>query len=72
MLRKSALLSAAMVLVLGLAACKHDPAIIDYPTPMSNLKQAPRDSAKEDKQSAAQTHTQLAVAYMGQNNLKDA
>ncbi len=40
MLRKSALLSAAMVLVLGLAACKHDPAIIDYPTPMSNLKQA--------------------------------
>src|SRR5690242_19069800 len=72
MLRKSALLSAATVLVLGLVACKHDPAIIDYPTPMSNLKQAPRDSAKEDKQSAAQTHTQLAVAYMGQNNLKDA
>jgi type IV pilus assembly protein PilF len=61
-----------MVLVLALAACKHDPAIIDYPTPMSNLKQAPRESAKEDKQSAAQTHTQLAVAYMGQNDLKDA
>lgn len=72
MLRKSVLVSAAMALVLGLGACKHDPAIIDYPTQMSNLKQAPRDSAKEDKQSAAQTHTQLAVAYMGQNNLKDA
>lgn len=72
MLPKSVLVSAAMALAFGLVACKHDPAIIKYSTPMSNLKSAPRDSAKEDKQSAAQTHTQLAVAYMGQNNLKDA
>ena len=72
MLLKSVLLSAAMALAFGLVACKSDPAIIKYPTPMSNLKSAPRDSAREDKQSAAQTHTQLAVAYMGQNNLKDA
>ena len=72
MLRKSVLVAAAMALVLGLGACKHDPGIIKYPTPMNNLKQAPRDSPNEDKQSAAQTHTQLAVAYMGQNNLKDA
>jgi hypothetical protein len=50
MLRKSVLVSAAMALVLGLGACRHDPAIIDYPNAMSNLKQAPRDSAKEDKQ----------------------
>jgi type IV pilus assembly protein PilF len=72
MLRKPVLVSAAMALVFGLAACRHDPAIIDYPTPMSNLKQAPHDTTKEDKQAAAQTHTQLAVAYMGRNNLKDA
>ncbi|HJR14764.1 MAG TPA: type IV pilus biogenesis/stability protein PilW [Rhodanobacteraceae bacterium] len=72
MLRKSVFVAAAMALALGLGACKHDPGIIKYPTPMNNLKQAPRDSANENKQSAAQTHTQLAVAYMGQNNLKDA
>jgi type IV pilus assembly protein PilF len=72
MLRKPVLVSAAMALVFGLAACRHDPAIIDYPTPMTNLKQAPHDTTKEDKQAAAQTHTQLAVAYMGRNNLKDA
>ncbi|MGH8216442.1 MAG: type IV pilus biogenesis/stability protein PilW [Rhodanobacteraceae bacterium] len=61
-----------MALAFGLAACRHDPGIIKYPTPMTNLKNAPSDSAQQDKQSAAQTHTQLAAAYMGQNNLKEA
>ena len=72
MLRKACYVLAATALMLGLAACKHDPGIIKYPTSMNNLKQAPHDTSQEDKQSAAQTHTQLAVAYMGQNNLKDA
>jgi type IV pilus assembly protein PilF len=63
---------AVMAFALGLAACKHDPGIIKYPTPMTNLKSAPHDTNQEDKQAAAQTHTQLAVAYMGQNHLKEA
>lgn len=61
-----------MAAALGLAACKHDPGIIKYPTPMSSLKTQPHDTAKEDKQVAAQTHTQLAAAYMKQNQLKEA
>lgn len=72
MLRKSCLCVAAMALALGLAACKHDPGIIKYSSPMGSLKQAPHDTTKEDKQSAAQTHTQLAAVYMGQNHLKEA
>ena len=70
-LRSSSLLAVAL-LALGLAACRHDPGIIKYPTPMTNLQNAPSESAQQDKQSAAQTHTQLAAAYMGQNNLKEA
>jgi type IV pilus assembly protein PilF len=61
-----------MLLAFGLAACKHDPGIIKYPTPMTNLKQAPHDTTQEDKQAAAQTHTQLAAAYMQQDHLKEA
>lgn len=72
MLRKSVLVSAALLITLGLAACKHDPGIIKYPSPTGNLKEPPHDTTQEDKQSAAQTHTQLAAVYMGQNNLKDA
>jgi type IV pilus assembly protein PilF len=63
---------ALMLLALGLAACRHDPGIIKYPTPMTDLKNAPSESPKQDKQAAAQTHTQLAVAYMKQNQLKEA
>lgn len=72
MQRKSCLVLGMMVLALGLGACKHDPGIIKYPTPMTNLNQAPHDTTQEDKQAAAQTHTQLAAAYMGQNHLKEA
>ena len=72
MQRKSYPVLVMMALALGLAACRHDPGIIKYPTPMTNLKTAPHDTVKEDKQSAAQTHTQLAVAYMGQNHLREA
>ena len=72
MQRKSFLVLTAMLLTLALAACKHDPGIIKYPSPMGSLKQAPHDTSKEDKQSAAQTHTQLAAVYMGQNHLKEA
>jgi type IV pilus assembly protein PilF len=70
-LRSSSVLAVAL-LALGLAACKHDPGIIKYPTPMSNLKNAPADTPQQDKQSAAQTHTQLAAAYIGQGRLKEA
>ncbi|MGH8115570.1 MAG: hypothetical protein ACREPS_11040, partial [Rhodanobacteraceae bacterium] len=61
-----------MMLVLGLAACKSNPGIIKYPSPMTNLKQPPRDTAQEEKQAAAQTHTQLAATYMQQGHLKEA
>ncbi|TAN04886.1 MAG: type IV pilus biogenesis/stability protein PilW [Rhodanobacteraceae bacterium] len=63
---------AVMGLAFALAACKQTPGIIKYPTPMSNLKTAPHDTTQEDKQAAAQTHTQLAAAYMGQDHLKEA
>ena len=63
---------AAMLLAFGLSACKRNPGIIKVPTPMSNLKNAPHDTAKEDKRDAAQTHTQLAVAYMKDGHLKEA
>lgn len=69
---KSGLVLAAMLLALGLAACKHSPGIIKYPTQMNNLKDAPHESKLEDKQAGAQTLTQLAAAYMKQNDLKDA
>jgi len=72
MQRKSGYVLAAMVLALGLGACKHDPGIIKYPSPTGNLKQPPHDTTQEDKQSAAQTHTQLAAVYMGQDHLKEA
>ncbi|HEX7326821.1 MAG TPA: type IV pilus biogenesis/stability protein PilW [Rhodanobacteraceae bacterium] len=72
MQRKAYYVVGAMLLALGLTACKHNPGIIKYPTPMTNLKQAPHDTAKEDKRAAAQTHTQLAAAYMRQNHLKEA
>lgn len=69
---KTILVLAVLGLTLGLAACKHDIGIIKYPTPMDNLKNAPHETKQEDKQAAAQTHTQLAAAYMKQNDLKDA
>ncbi|HET9817777.1 MAG TPA: type IV pilus biogenesis/stability protein PilW [Rhodanobacteraceae bacterium] len=72
MQRKSYSVVAVMAIALGLAACRHDPEIIKYPTPMTNLENAPRDSGKQEKQSAAQTHTQLAAAYMRRNDLKEA
>ena len=72
MQRKSGYVLAMLLLAFGLAACKHDPGIIKYPTPMNNLKNAPSDSAQQDKQAAAQTHTQLAAAYMQQDHLKEA
>lgn len=62
----------ALGLALGLVACKHDPGIIKYPSAITNLKSAPRDTAKEDKLAAAQTHTQLGVAYMQQGHLREA
>ncbi|MDE2271361.1 MAG: type IV pilus biogenesis/stability protein PilW [Xanthomonadaceae bacterium] len=70
--RKPFYLLGAMLLALGLAACKHDPGIIKYSSPLNNLKQEPHDTTQEDKQSAAQTHTQLAAVYMGQGHLKEA
>lgn len=72
MQRKSCSVMVMMAIALGLAACRHDPGIIKYPTPMTNLENAPRDSGKQDKESAAQTHTQLAAAYMKRNDLKEA
>lgn len=69
---KSCLLLAVTSLAFGLAACKHDPGIIKVPSTLNNLKNAPSDSAKQDKQAAAQTHTQLAAAYMQQGHLKEA
>lgn len=69
---KSGHVLVVMLLALGLAACKHDPGIIKVASPMGGLKSAPSDSAKQDKQSAAQTHTQLAAAYMQQGHLKEA
>ncbi len=62
----------AMGLALGLVGCRHDPGIIKFPSQMTNLKTAPHDTAKEDKRAAAQTHTQLGVAYMQQGHLKEA
>lgn len=61
-----------MLVAVALAACHHNPGIIKYPTPMTNLKQAPHDTTREDKEAAAQTHTQLAAAYMKQDHLKEA
>ena len=72
MRRKSGYVLAAMLLALGLAACKHDPGIIKYPSPMGNLKQAPHDTTQEDKQSAAQIHIHGAVWYSVQEHLKEA
>ncbi|MGH8114700.1 MAG: type IV pilus biogenesis/stability protein PilW [Rhodanobacteraceae bacterium] len=72
MRHKSYSVLVVMAFAVGLAACKHDPGIIKYPSPMTNLQNAPSDTRQEDKQSAAQTHTQLAAAYMGQNHLKEA
>ncbi|HEX5960256.1 MAG TPA: type IV pilus biogenesis/stability protein PilW [Rhodanobacteraceae bacterium] len=72
MQRKGICLLGVATLALGLAACRHDNGIIKYQTPMSNIKEAPRDTTQQDKQAAAQTHTQLAVAYMGQDDLKQA
>lgn len=72
MQRRYGLALTAMVLAFGLAACKHDQGIIKYPTALNNLKTEPRDTAREDKQAAAQTHTQLAAAYMRQGQLKEA
>lgn len=72
-MRRELLCAAAVAgLVLALAACRRDPGIIKYPTPTTSLKQAPRDTTQEDKRAAAQTHTQLAIAYMGQNHLREA
>src|SRR5579875_1722621 len=69
----SALLMVVLVVAaLMLGACKQNPGIIKYDTGMNNLKQEPRDTSKEDKQAAAQTHTQLAAVYMGQGHLKEA
>lgn len=70
--RKSWLVIAAMTLAFGLAACKHDNGIIKYPGASNGLKNMPSDTAQQDKQAAAQTHTQLAAAYMKQGDLKDA
>lgn len=72
MLRNSCSVLVVVAIALGLAACKHDPGIIKVPTPLSNIRNPPSDTAQQDKQSAAQTHTQLAAAYMGRNQLKDA
>jgi type IV pilus assembly protein PilF len=72
MQRKSCLVLAVMIAALGLGACRRDPGIIKYPTPLNNLKQAPHDTTQEDKEAAAQTHTQLAMAYMAQDNLREA
>ncbi|MBS0382652.1 MAG: type IV pilus biogenesis/stability protein PilW [Proteobacteria bacterium] len=70
---KSGCALVVMMLALGLAACKHDPGIIKVDSsPLGSLKNAPSDSAKQDKQAAAQTHTQLAAAYMQQGHLKAA
>ncbi len=63
-----AVMAAAFVLV----ACKHNDGIIKYPTQIPNLKNPPRETKQEDMRDAAQTHTQLAAAYMKQNNLKEA
>lgn len=71
MLRKSLCLLAAMTLTVGLAAC-HQKAIVPVPTSANSATTQPRDSAKEDKQAAAQTHTQLAALYMQKNDLKQA
>lgn len=72
MQRKSCYVVAVMLLALGLAACKHNPGIIKVPPPTTTVKNAPHDTTKEDKTAAAQTHTQLAMAYMGQDHLKEA
>ena len=71
MLRKSCCLLVAMTVSLGLAAC-HRPAIVKLPAAANSLQQQPRDSAKQDKQAAAQTHTQLARLYMQRGDLKEA
>ncbi len=72
MQRKACLVVAVMALAFGLAACKHDNGIIKMQTPLNNPENAPTESAQQDKQAAAQTHTQLAAAYMKQGHLKEA
>lgn len=73
MQRRPLFLLGVMLLALGMAACRHDPGIIKYSNPLNaNLKAQPRDTPKQDKQSAAQTHTQLAATYMEQGHLKEA
>lgn len=71
MLRKYACLLAVMGLGLGLAAC-HRQAIVPIPAGANSMQKAPKDSAKEDKKAAAQTHTQLAAMYMQRGDLKNA
>jgi type IV pilus assembly protein PilF len=70
--RRIWLLVALVVPALGLVACAHNNGIIKYPTPMTNLKNAPHDTAKQDQHAAAQTHTQLATAYIKRGHLKEA
>lgn len=69
---KPTLVVGVMLLALGLAACKRQPGFIKVPNQLNNLKNAPSDTAKQDKQAAAQTHTQLAAAYMQDGHLKEA
>jgi type IV pilus assembly protein PilF len=63
---------AFVALATTMGACSHNPQIIKYDTGVNNLKNEPHDTAKEDKQAAAQTHTQLAAMYMAQGHLKEA
>lgn len=72
MLRRSLSVAAIMAVAVALAACKHDNGIIKVPTQLSSLKNVPHDTKKEDKQAAAQTHTELAAAYMKRNDLREA
>ena len=69
---KLTLVVAAMLLALGLNACKRQPGIIKVPNQLNTLKNAPSDTSQQDKQAAAQTHTQLAAAYMQDGHLKEA
>lgn len=69
---KPTLVLAAMLLALGLNACKRQPGIIKVPNQLNTLKNAPSDTSQQDKQAAAQTHTQLAAAYMQGGHLKEA
>ncbi|MGH8125638.1 MAG: type IV pilus biogenesis/stability protein PilW, partial [Rhodanobacteraceae bacterium] len=72
MRRRTCQVMVVVALALGLVACKHNPGIIKYSTPMTNPQDAPHDTTKQNKQAAAQTHTQLASAYMHEGQLKKA